>query len=253
MAAPSRWGLHERPEDRDEPPLHAGGVGGTERGVHHTRVQSVGRDAGGPQPPGQLVGEQDIGELGLVVGPGAGVGPLALEVVEVDASLRVCVGGDRDHAGGGALLQPLDEQAGEQERGQVVHGEGVLETVDGDPPGVPVAPDVVDQHVDPRQSVSDLVSQAPYLGLGGQIRDEGQHLAAVGAPDVPRGGVGARGVAAGDGDACAHRGQSEGGRLADAAGAAGDEDGAAGHGVLHYEARAYVARVSARAWSMGVA
>ena len=75
----------------------------------------------------------------------------------------------------------------------------------------------------------------------------------MGGTDLARGGVGARGVAAGDGDACAHRGQPERGRLADAAGATGDEDGAAGHGVLHYEVRGYVARVSASAWSKGVA
>ena len=71
-------------------------------------------------------------------------------------------------------------------------GERVLETVDRDPPGVPVAPDVVDQHVDPGKSELDLVGQAPYLGLGGQIRDEGQHLAPVGGTDLPGCGVGAR-------------------------------------------------------------
>jgi len=44
------------------------------------------------EPPGQLVGEQDIGELGLVVRALARPRRLALEIVEVDAplSLRAC-------------------------------------------------------------------------------------------------------------------------------------------------------------------
>ena len=55
------------------------------------------------QPPRELVGEQDVGELGLVVGTCTGVGALALEVVEVDPALGVGVGGDGDHAGVVAL------------------------------------------------------------------------------------------------------------------------------------------------------
>jgi hypothetical protein len=159
-----------------------------------------------------------------------------LEVVKVDAPLRVSVGGDRDHARRGALLEPLDEQLGEQERGQMVQGEGVLETVYRDPSGVPVAADVVDQDIHPGQSVLDLLSQAPYLGLSGQVRDEGHHLATVGGTDLACGGVRASEVAAGDGDAGTHDGQPVGGCLADAAGGTGHEDGAAGQRVLHYEA-----------------
>ncbi len=48
VAAPWAGDFMRRPQDRDEPPLHAGGVCGTERGVHHTRMQGVGRDPGGP-------------------------------------------------------------------------------------------------------------------------------------------------------------------------------------------------------------
>jgi len=44
-----------------------------EAGAHHTGVQRVGGDGGSVEPPGQLVAEQDVGELGLVVGPCAGV------------------------------------------------------------------------------------------------------------------------------------------------------------------------------------
>src|SRR5438874_2347048 len=81
------------------------------------------------QPPGQLVAEQDVGELGLVVGPGAGVRPFALQVLEVDVAELVGVGGDGDHAARGAVLQPVEKQAGEQERREMVDGECALEAI----------------------------------------------------------------------------------------------------------------------------
>ena len=62
---------------------------------------------------GQLVREQDVGQLGLVVSARTQVGPFALEVVEVDPSQGLRVGSNRDHAGRGALLQPVEEQVGE--------------------------------------------------------------------------------------------------------------------------------------------
>ena len=83
---------------------------------------------------------------------------------------------DRDHAGRGALLQPVEQQVREQERREVVEGEGALEPVGGEVPGVPVPPDVVDQHVDPRQALEHLVGQPAHLGLRRQVRDEHVHL-----------------------------------------------------------------------------
>jgi hypothetical protein len=84
------------------------------------------RKGGALQPSGELVGEQHVGELGLAVRPCPGVGLLALKVVEVDAALGLCIGGDRDYPRRGALLQPIDEQVGEQERCEVVEGKGEL-------------------------------------------------------------------------------------------------------------------------------
>jgi hypothetical protein len=46
-----------------------------------------------------------------------------------------------------ALLEPFEEKVGEEERGEVVDGEGPLESVGGDVAGIPVAADVVDQDV----------------------------------------------------------------------------------------------------------
>ena len=192
-------------------------------------MQCVGGDGGGLQSAGQLVGEQDVGELGLVVGPCAGVGPFALEVVEVDSPHGLHVGGDRDHAGRGAALQPAEEQAGEQERREMVEGEGALEPVSGDMPGVPVPPGVVNQHIDPGKALERLVSQPPHLRLGGQVRDEHVHLPAAGRADLASRVLAAPAVPAGDREVRAHRGQAQGGRLADASGAPGDQHCPAGH------------------------
>jgi hypothetical protein len=76
-------------------------------------MQNVGGDGRGLQPPGQFVGEQNVGELGLVVGTCAGVGLGSLQVVEVDSPAGVHVGSDRHDASGDAVLQPVEEKVGE--------------------------------------------------------------------------------------------------------------------------------------------
>jgi hypothetical protein len=131
--------------------------------------------------------------------------------------------------GRGALLQPVEEQVGDQERREMVEGEGVLEPVSGDVPGVPVPPDVVDQHIDPGEALEYLLSQPAHLRLGGQVRDEHVHLPAAGRADLPSGALGALLVPAGDREVRTHSGQAQGGRSADACGAAGDQHRPAGH------------------------
>ena len=222
-------GLHERPHEGGEQPLDGARVPGSERGAHHAGMQRVGGDAGGRQPAGQLVGEQDVGELGLVVGACAGVGPFALQVAEVDPPHGVHVGGDRDHAGRGAVVQPVQEQAGEQERREMVDGEGALEPVRGDIPGVPVPPGVVEEHIDPGKALEYFARQPPHLRLGGQVSDEHLHRPAAGRADVASRGLGAAAVPAGDRQVRAHRGQAQGSGPADASGAAGDQHRPAGH------------------------
>jgi hypothetical protein len=90
VAAP--WsGFHEMSQHWDEQSLDGGGIFGSKRcahhpGVHHVRGEDclIGQRCG-LQRPGQLVGEQDIGEFGLVVGLGTG-----------DVSLSMRVGRNRD-------------------------------------------------------------------------------------------------------------------------------------------------------------
>src|ERR1039458_7467551 len=130
-------------------------------GRHRLRHQP--RTSRPQQPPPRQAQHR---ELGLVVGPCAGVGPFPLEVVEVDSPDGLHVGRDRDHAGRGAPLELVEEQAGEQEGREMVEGEGALEPVSGDVPGVPVPADVVDQNIDPGQALEYLVSQQSHLRPG---------------------------------------------------------------------------------------
>jgi len=213
---------------------------GSERRPHHAGMQRVGGHRGALEPAGQLVGEQDVRELGLAVGPGSGVGPFGLQVFEVDPPQGLHVGGDRDHTGRGALLEPAEEQVGEQERREMVDSEGALEPVGGDMPGVPVPADVIDQYIDPGQALQYLAGQPPHLRLGGQVRDEHVHLAGAGGADLASRVLGAPAVPAGDREVRAHRGQAERGRPADASAAPGDQHCPADHrpaaGLFHVRA-----------------
>jgi hypothetical protein len=106
-------------------------------------------------------------ELGLVVGAGSGVVPFALQVVEVDATEDLGVGGDGDNASVFAAFQSVQEKGGEQEWREVVDGESALEPVVGDVSAVPVAAGVVHEHVDAGQGVE----RAPRPGAApGSVR-----------------------------------------------------------------------------------
>jgi hypothetical protein len=70
-----------------------------------------------------------------------------LEIAEVDVSGGLSTGRHRDHPRRRALVEPVEEQLGEQERGEMVQRERQLEAVGGDVARVPVATDVVDQYV----------------------------------------------------------------------------------------------------------
>jgi hypothetical protein len=111
----------------------------------------------------------------------------------------------------------------------MVEREGALEPVSGDVPGVPVPPDVVDQHIDPGKALEYLLSQPPHLRLGGQVGDEHLHLPATGCAELASRALGGPAVAAGDRQVRAHRCQAKGGRPPDASGGTRDQHGPAGH------------------------
>jgi hypothetical protein len=80
----------------------------------------------------QLVGEHQVGELGLAVGGGATVRALPLQVVEVDGGPDAVTGAaDRHHPGARDGQEPLQQQAGEREVAEVVGAELELEAVGG--------------------------------------------------------------------------------------------------------------------------
>lgn len=90
------------------------------------------------------------------------------------------------HAGWRTLLQSVEEQIGEQEGCEMVEGEGALEALSRDVPGVPVATDVIDQHVDPGKALQHFGSEPPHLGLGGQVRHEHIDRPTPGCADLAR-------------------------------------------------------------------
>jgi len=127
-----------------------------------------------------------------------------------------------DDARRGVLGQPVQEQVGQQERREVVQREGVLEPVSGDVPGVPVAADVVHQHVELGEPVKDLVGKSAHLSLSREVRDEDVDLCGAHGTDLSGSSLGAGAVPAGDRRARAQGGESLGRRQADPRGAAGD-------------------------------
>jgi len=75
--------------------------------------------------------KEHVGELGLCVEGGRRVFPFAVEVVEMNEPAGVHTGADRHDAGVTAGPQPVEQQAGEREVGQVVAAQLQLETLLG--------------------------------------------------------------------------------------------------------------------------
>ena len=62
-------------------------------------VEAVGGDAGSLQTAGELVGEEDVGELGLPVDLAGGVVAVGPEVVEIERAFAVYLRRDGDDPG----------------------------------------------------------------------------------------------------------------------------------------------------------
>ena len=88
------------------------------------------------KPSLQLVGEHQVGQLGLAVGGDAVVVAVQLQVVEVDAAATHAVtrAADGHHARARRGQHPIEQQAGEGEVAEVVGAELQFEAVLGGRP-----------------------------------------------------------------------------------------------------------------------
>jgi hypothetical protein len=125
------------------------------------------------EAPVQLRGEQDVLELGGAVRAVRREVPVVVQVVEVEVPEE-----PRAHAGrlddrGAAREELVQEQAGQEERREVVDLERPLVSVDG--PGAVAAEDaagVVRQDVDARVGGVELGGQATHVGEVREVGDE---------------------------------------------------------------------------------
>lgn len=211
----------------------APGVAGqvpAEAGRDHPGMHRARAHAPRPQQPVEFECEQDVRGLGRTVGlPRVVVlrGVLVVRVVPADPRRDVPGGAEVDHAR--ALVEARHQQVGEQEVAEVVRPELELEAVGGARERGGHHAGVVHEHVDPRVSGPQFGGagadrrergqvQDRVLDAARQVRDRrpalvpvarGQHHAGAGPREHPRALVAEAGGATGDHDRAA--GQVEAG------------------------------------------
>jgi hypothetical protein len=100
-------------------------------------VQAVDGHLGGGDAACQLEARHDLSQLALAVGAGAAVGPLEHQVVKVERVLSE--GRHLDDASRRRGPEQRQQFQGEEEPGEVVHGEAQLVSAGARPPGRPVS------------------------------------------------------------------------------------------------------------------
>ena len=177
----------------------------------------------------QLKAEQHVGELGLLVEGPRRVGPLAGQIVEVDRATPVLGGTYGDHPRVPAAADRVEQQPGQREMPEVVGRELGLEALRGEPTGRVHHPGVVDEHVHRDPVSRDRRGEVPHRVQVGEVEcpelDGGARLRRLDPGD----GIGTFRLAAGGQHNPAAVGGELAGRLeAQAAVAAGDDEGPAG-------------------------
>ena len=105
----------------------------------------------GRQPALQLVGEQQVGQLGLPVRGDPVVAVFPLQIVEVDRGAEpVARAADGHHPRTSDRQQVVQQQPGQREVTEMVGAELQFEPVGGELLGSPHHPGVVDQQIDAR-------------------------------------------------------------------------------------------------------
>ena len=127
--------------------------------------------------PCQTVGEfprgQQLGDLGCAVAPEPDIAPVfPVQVIQVQAAEPVAFGIHLDDAGGRALLQSLEQEVGQQKRGQVIHAEDRLEPLPGGGPGGRMQPGRIDQHIDAGVVSQQNIGRFADIPEIAEIRDD---------------------------------------------------------------------------------
>ncbi len=200
-------------------------------------MQAIGGHRRPGQAPGQFGREEDVGQLRQSVDLHGPVALLGLEVVEVEAPARRGVGRRRDVHDPPlpARLDPIEQQLGEEEGTQVVHGEGGLEAVDRQSPLGQDDAGVVDQNVDVGAPFEDGGRSAADRGQRSQVEHhQVDPVAAAAGLDVGHGRLAAALVARRDHRVRSGPGQGDRRLRPDAGVPPRDDDGPPGHvGALH--------------------
>ena len=175
MRAPCAALRHEGLDHLEPEGEHTRGVTvATVAGGHRAGVQAVHRDPGPLEPPGQLGGEVDVGQLRLGVDLHGAVArvdcrsskssPRRAPLWAVDATFTT--------RAGALSLDPVEEQLGQEEGTEVVDGEGRLESVGRLAAVGQDDPGVVDQDVDPAQRSADVGRPGPDRGQVTEVEDD---------------------------------------------------------------------------------
>ena len=178
------------------------------------------------QPALQIVGEHQVGQLGLAVGghPVVAAG-LPLQVREVDLCPDVVRDArDRHHPGSIHAEQVLQQQAGEREMAEMVGAELQLEAVGGVLLRRVHHAGVVDEQVDPRVGGRKFGRRGAHRCQRAQIQFVHRHLRARGQlPNAGRRSVALGGVADRHHHSGATGGEHTGRVVAEAGVRAGDD------------------------------
>ncbi len=101
----------------------------------------------------------------------AAVTLLALQIIEVYLPHTLGTRRDSDDAARSTLSEEIQEHVRQEERGQVVDGQGSLDTVRSLGAALQDQAGVVDEHVEPVVPFPELSRQPPNLGLNREVRE----------------------------------------------------------------------------------
>src|SRR5271169_1948242 len=125
-------------------------------------MQAVHGHAGPTELSCKLPRKKDVAEFRAAIRAPAGVQMLTLKVTKVDFRQAMQFRSDIDNSSRSRLLDPIEQELGQQEIGHVIEGEGTLESIFGHFAATKDSSRVVDQDINLRQCRQRL-TQSPNL------------------------------------------------------------------------------------------